>query len=71
MTQCRQAGTLQTPDWLQVNMQHVLMGSPTDAGLACHKALGGDAQTVVRSNLDLPMEWACRAQGSERLLMPG
>ena len=37
-------------------MQHVLMGSLTDAGLGCHEALGDDAQAVVRSNLDLPMK---------------
>ena len=65
MTQRRQAGGLQRCGWLQMHMQHVLVGSLTNAGLGCHKALGDDAQPVVRCNLDLPMQRACRAQGSE------
>ena len=68
MTQCRQADSLQTPVWLQVHMQHVLMGSLTNASLGCHKALGDDAQAVVGSNLDLAMERACRALDLKGLL---
>ncbi len=65
LTQCRQAGSLQRPDWLHLRTQHMLMGSLTNAGLGCHKALGDDAQPVVRCNLDLPMQRACRVQESE------